>query len=338
MKSSFNGIKIFILYKILFLLIPFGKMISLLDFNYPSAISLFNNNVFVVEKNGIFVYDEQLQNIIYSHPFEDENDKINNEDKLSKVIIKLFKDNYIICLINRKIFFFDKEGKNLLLKTEALITESCYYYHPSLIPLPHLSENEPNIYYFVIAYFISCCGIVKQKLLLYKIDTNTKSCSNTASSTVDKFDDKFITSRKKDFYIKGLSCEYMHCDNTNKDYKYLVCFFIIEKDGLTLSNNYFKVTQNSIDLSDEFRAAYRGINNVVQIQSVPREDKTYSLVCLLFYDNNIKCYKFHFVRESWYESDIVEFIPTQNINFNCKNVNYGLKLNYLTGDEIISLS
>ena len=106
MKSCFNAINIFFLY----ILISFENVISLLDFNYPSAISLSNKNVFVVEKNGIFVYDEQLKNIIYSHPFQDENDKINDSDKLSKVVIK-YKANYIICLINRKIFSLIKKEK-----------------------------------------------------------------------------------------------------------------------------------------------------------------------------------------------------------------------------------
>ena len=59
MKSSFNKINIFLLY----ILIPLGNAFNLLDFNYPSVIGLFNNNIFIVEKEGIFVYDEQLKNI-----------------------------------------------------------------------------------------------------------------------------------------------------------------------------------------------------------------------------------------------------------------------------------
>ena len=70
MKSCFNGINIFFLYMIILL----ENVKSLLDFNYPSAISFPNKNVFIVEKDGIFVYDEQLKNIIYNHPFKYEND------------------------------------------------------------------------------------------------------------------------------------------------------------------------------------------------------------------------------------------------------------------------
>ena len=145
MKSCFNRINIFILH----ILILLGNGFILLDFNYPTAISLLNKNVFVVEKEGLFVYDEQLKNIIYSYPFKYENDKINNSDKFSKVIIKL-KANYIICLINGKIFFLDQEGKELLLETEEAIIPDTNYYYPDLIPIPTLNDQDNNYYYYVI--------------------------------------------------------------------------------------------------------------------------------------------------------------------------------------------
>ena len=137
MKSSFNGINILILY---ILIISMKKVTSLLDFNYPSAINLLNRNIFIVEKDGIFVYDEYLENIIYNYPFISENDKINTLDKLSKVIIR-YKRNYVICLINSKIYFFDYGGK-LLVETEKLITEEDIY-NPTLTPIIF---NEDNYY------------------------------------------------------------------------------------------------------------------------------------------------------------------------------------------------
>ena len=104
MKSSFNDILIFVLY-----IISFEKVISLLDFTYPSSIGLINENVFIIEKNGIFVYDKELKNIVYNYLFEEEGDKISNLSSLSNLVIKS-KGNYIVCLINRKIFLFDYEG------------------------------------------------------------------------------------------------------------------------------------------------------------------------------------------------------------------------------------
>ena len=333
MKSCFNGINIFLLY----IIISFKNVISLLDFNYPSAISLPNKNIFIVKKNGIFVYDRQLENITYSYLFEDESDIINDSDKLSKVVIKL-KANYIICLINRKIYFFDQEGKKLLLKTGIIINDADYYY-PALIPLEHLITQ--NNYYYIIAYLFSSSNSYKLKLIFNYINTNSPSNFNINAITLDKMKDKPILgiSSTYDFHNMGLSCEYMQCENKDDDdYNYLVCFYIIKDDDkLCLSNSYFKISSNSLEMKNDFKAAFlKDISNVVQIHSVPKEDRRNSFICLLYSNGNLKCYKFHYVQNNWV--DDVEFLEEINTNFNCKNVAYGLKLDHLTDSEKISLS
>ena len=327
MKSSFYTINIFLL----FIVIPFGNAISLLDFKYPSAISLLNQNVFVVEQKGIFVYDKQLKNIIYFHPFKNSNDRI-SVDKLSKVVIK-FKANYIICLINGKIFFFDQEGKELLLE-QQVIWET--YDYPALIPITAL--NEPNNYYYVITYFIETnippnIYTYKQKLILYKIDTYTKSNTPINDLTINNMTNIF-SNTSYDFLNQGLTCEYMQNDNE----QYLVCFFIIKYDNDTvLSNNYFEITFNSINLINKFNSTYSVniTNDVVQMQSVLNEDRTISFVCLLFSSGNIECYKFHFVNDTVDTDDF--YNETSTIN-NCKNFAYGLKLNYYPNGQTTSLS
>jgi len=165
MKSVFKGMQIFILY----IIISIRKVISLLDFTYPSSIGLINDKVFIVEKNGVFVYDKELKNILYNYLFEEEGDKISSLDSLSNLIIKS-KGNYIICLINKKIFLFDYEGK-FLLKTGIIIREQ-YYYYPSLTPIPLTEENS---YFYVISYFIYESSSYKQRVLYYKIDLFSKS-------------------------------------------------------------------------------------------------------------------------------------------------------------------
>jgi hypothetical protein len=84
MEYSININKIFILF-VMFNL--FEKIYNLLNFNYPSAITLTNKNVFIVEMDGIFVFDKNLKNIIYSYSFED-SEKISNTEILSRVVIK----------------------------------------------------------------------------------------------------------------------------------------------------------------------------------------------------------------------------------------------------------
>ena len=326
MKSCFYIINIFLF----FIVIPFGNTISLLDLNYPSAISLLNKNVFIVEQEGIFVYDAQLKNIIYSYPFKDANDKISDYNKLSKVVIK-FKANYIICLINGKIYFFDQEGKKLLLETKVIPTEENYYY-PALIPITAL--NEQNNYFYVIAYFINTYGSnYKQKLKLYKINTYIKTNDFIKELIINNMEN-IIFSSTYNFLNKGLSCEYMQNNNEH----YLVCFFIINYDNneFALSNNYFEITSNSINLSNKLNSTFlEKITDVVQIQSLSKEDRKISFVCLHFFNGNLECYEFHFVQDS---IDTPELYNATVTMFNCKNVIYGVKLNYLLDGETISLS
>jgi len=162
MKYMFHQINIFIL----FIIISLSEVLSLLDFTYPSAISLINGNVFIIEKKGIYVYDGQLQNIIFNYPFQ-ESEEI-NLDNLSKVVIKT-KKNYIICLINSKIYLFDYEGKIVL--EQKIIFENIY--NPNLTPI--VFNNEDNNYYYVVEYLISSGSSYKLKLLFYKINLFEKS-------------------------------------------------------------------------------------------------------------------------------------------------------------------
>ena len=314
-------------------IISIGNAFSLLDFNYPSAISLTNGNVFIVEQNGIYVYDEGLKNIIYSYPFQ-ENEKITDVATLSKVIIK-YEMNNIICLIKEKIYFFDYEGK-LLKKTGTLISDNPYY-HPSLthIPLSDLSS-----YFYVISYFINVNNSYNQRVLYYKISLSSKANSQLDDLTLDKFESKAWAGLATDTYEfkgMGLSCEYMQCENDDS-YNFLVCVLTIKKDDASsLSLNYFKVNLTAIEKSKTFKAGYvDGISNIQQIKSVVKNDRRSSLVCILFASGKLYCTKFHFI--DGFTRDTVEFYDDTSIILNCRIATYTVKLNYLSDGKKISLS
>ena len=303
------------------------NVISLLDFTYPSAINLPNKNIFIVEKEGIYVYDENMQNIENSYLFQEENEKINNLDILSNVRI-ISKGNLISCLINRKIFFFDYEGK-FFSKTDILISEETYYY-PALTYI----QNEGNYYYYTISYIIDS---YKQRVLYYRLNIYDKSNNPINQLTLNEMESKNgLLTDKYDYHNMGLSCDYMQCEN-KEQYNLLVCFMTIKKSNkISLASNYFAVT-NSISIDKEFKAAYLDdINEVKQIQSVVRDDRKNALVCLLYTNGILICYKFHFVQNTF--RDDVEFYSSKSINFNCRNTLYGMKLSYLDGGNIISLS
>ena len=120
----------FIIFLILFMNI-IQVSFSIVKFEYPTALSLFNGNIFVVEKKGIYIYDEQVKNIIYQLPFS-EDEQINDLESFSNVIVK-YKSNYIVCLINLKIYLFDYQG-NFIIETEKLVTDSNFSYL-SLTPI-----------------------------------------------------------------------------------------------------------------------------------------------------------------------------------------------------------
>lgn len=249
MKSTFYDINLLVVFLIFFI----QKPISALDFTYPSAITISNGNIFVIEKEGIFVYDEQLANIVYNYPF-DEDEKINDLNSLSNIIIK-YRYDYIICLINLKIYFFSNEGEKLL-ETEKLITDENFSY-PTLTPI-NLNDND---YYYIIGFFLNENNLYKLKLIFYKINLSSSDYLNAKifENTIDKFTISFWNNIRL-FQNMGLSCEYMQTEDNESD-NFLTCFFIIEiKNSLTLAHYLFDVSAISFNVNEKYYYAY--INNI----------------------------------------------------------------------------
>ena len=261
MKSLFSQINLMIFYVIISNL----DVILSVDFIYPSSISLTNGNIFVVEQKGIYVYNEQLTNIIFNYTFKEE-EKINDLGKLSNVIIKS-KRNYIICLINEKIYFFNYEGK-LLKETEKIITEENFS-HLTLTPIL-LSDD--GFYYYILGYYIYKNSGYSFKLLFYKINL-----SDNSNNYINELSyDTFISSFWSDIYYfqgKGLSFEYMNAENIEDNL--FVCFFIIKMGYiLSLSHNFFEVTTSSLSISNKYYYDYiKDLNDVKSLKVVTNNSK-----------------------------------------------------------------
>ena len=318
MRSNFNHINIFLS------IILFNEILSV-DFTYPSSISLLNGNIFVIEKNGIFVYDEQLKNTIYSYTFE-ENDKINNLTSLSNVIIK-YKRNYILCLINSKIYFFNDQGENILITDELITDENISHITITLIGIIG------NFYYYAIGYLLYESSIYYIKLISYKIDLIEKTNNYIDAILMYKFTSSFWGNEHY-FANNGLGCEYMEPED-NDEKLHLTCFFMIKKgDSLTLTHYFFDIYSNSINKNEDYYYTYvENLYNIKQIQAMTNSQRKYTLVCLLFTDHNLECYKFKF------SSGILgNFYSNIVTNFNCRNELYSMKLNYLADVGYIALS
>ena len=124
-KSNFHLIFLFLF------LVLLQKENCSVTLTFPSSIVLPNNNFFIIEHKNIFIYDSEFKSIVKSYPLEID-EQIYTLSQLSEVIIK-YQNDYIICLIGKKILFFDETG-TLLLRTEQLIEDENYY-HPTLAPI-----------------------------------------------------------------------------------------------------------------------------------------------------------------------------------------------------------
>ena len=330
MKSVINSSILFRLYIFISII---EIIISRLDINYPSALSLSNGNIFIVEKKGIFVYDGHLKNVIYIYIFE-EGEQINNLDIFSNVIVK-FKNNYIICLVNNKIFFFDYEGK-FLLKTENVIVD-LNIYNLALTPI---SLNVENFYYYIIGYYIYTDNQYKLKLLYYKLNYYDKTNDKITDLIVDNVDASKILGLFGGVYYfqnKGLSCEYMKV--TNQPNNYLVCFYItIRDDKLYLISNFYDISTSSLEITDDYSPPdAEEISDVISIQSLTSNDRQTAFISLLFRNNQLFSIKFYFEYHFWTSND-VEFYGKSLVNSDCKNELYGMKLYYLADAQKIILS
>ena len=154
-------LNVFLLLIIFLLLSKIPLIYSDLNFKYLSSITLENKNIFVIEKNGVYICDPDFTKINKTVKlFETEEEKISTLDKLSSVIL-LKRTKYIISLINYKVYFFDTNG-NYLYNTEKLI-EDCTPTSISLVPLSYFMEYTE----YILSYFDSN---TKLNLLLYGYD------------------------------------------------------------------------------------------------------------------------------------------------------------------------
>ena len=113
---------IFIIKSILFFSI-FEHYNLIPPFIYSNAITLLNQNYFIIHKYGIDIYDPSFTQKIKSVLTFEEDEQIKNYDNFLKTTISQFYEHDdIICLINDKIYIFNHEGE-LLYNSDKKIEE-----------------------------------------------------------------------------------------------------------------------------------------------------------------------------------------------------------------------
>ena len=302
---------------------------SKLKFKYPTSITLANKNIFVIEENGIYICDPEFTEIKKTiKSFNTEEEKISTLDKLSTIIL-IKRDDYLISLINYKVFFFSPNG-DFLYNSDKVIED----YNPTSISLtPIRIIYKSNVITYVVSYFDSD---IKLNLLYYKYDIYYKRSDFISKTTEDNLKKRKCNSScyydSMDYHFnfknKGLSCVYIK-DSYNyylDDYLYIVCFFIAESSNYEyLQEMVFTIENNEIKLTAEFSHDYisYNFNTITQIKANRNDNLNKALVCILATDNNSKCYKF----QLYY--DIAKFYDYIPFNTKCSSELYGIHVTYL---------
>ena len=145
MGLNWRQLKLVIFLLILFSIFP--QIISVLSFIYPQSTTLSNNNILVVEKDGIYICDSSFSTILNTLITFSEEDKISTLRKLSTTI--LTKSSFVILIFsNYKLYIIDTNTGQLLFHSEnKLISDE----EPDYVSIAY-SYTFSQGFYFTIGY------------------------------------------------------------------------------------------------------------------------------------------------------------------------------------------
>ena len=319
-------------------------IISLLSFEYPTAVYLINGNIFVIEKNGIFICDPTFTDIIRVEVnFTNDEEKIKNETALSKVVIKEYSKN-IFALINNIFYVFDTQGQ-LLFKDSNIIKngENPDYYTLNVFKI----SSHPKSYRYIIGFFDSNIHL---NLFYYKynMETNTntfiKYINDTKLQAIEyNYNLNKYISNYYYFINKALTCELL-----TYNINIFVCFFItkyIRHNFFSQQDNYYYyLTQGyykiDTDMSKDRITNYYEIendyieidNNLINfIKSEANSNLDIALISFTYNNNYLYSFKFEIYYGSGY------FFSKIYLPFQCRNEFYGINVRYLREtSEVVS--
>ena len=114
------GIKI----SLIILLQIFSKVSSTTSLDYPYFITLANDNIFLIQKTGIDIYDQSLNKLYQIFEFSGKEEM--TEENFLKIALKYNKE-YILSVINDRMFIFNNEGKLLYISEEKINNNQIIY-------------------------------------------------------------------------------------------------------------------------------------------------------------------------------------------------------------------
>ena len=318
---------------------------SLLSYEYPHSVTLSNGNIFLIHQGGIDIYDSSFKQTEQILKFSDEEEM--TKENFAKISLR-YENEYILSIINDKIFIFDNEGKFLYKNNEKLTNnETIDNYALTSIGLYNDSYN------YTVAFFDKKNNL---NLLLYSY--NIKENNNTLINSTKDFyyivgsgGAMELFSRNK----KGLSCEYMSY-YSYYDYKFvddlLVCFFS-KFSSSCFGTTYYKICNNQINIyslknsvEPDMKCIDDEDNNQTYVRSEINYNRTLALVWYndgefgtYFFTFNITLNKFarnNFIKCSnkTYGTKIYKNNNLKEITFACANSinNENVEINFYKND------
>ena len=186
---------------LIILLQIFYKISSEKSFDYPYSITLANDNIFLIQKTGIDIYDKSLN--LLNHIIEFSREEEMTEENFAKIAIKNNKE-YILSIINDKLFIFNNGGK-LLYNSEEKINNNQKIYSYSLTFI--YTTNDAC--YYIIGYFDEDSYL---NLYLYRYDNKKNKIALLSKYRENRYLYQITESYRDDFLNytqKLLSCENM---------------------------------------------------------------------------------------------------------------------------------
>ena len=291
----------------------FYKISSTSPFDYPYSITLSNDNIFLIQKTGIDIYDKYLNKLNQIVEFSGKEEI--SEEKFAKIVIK-YNNEYILSIINDIFFIFNNEGK-LLYKSEEKINDRQKIYSYSLTFI-----NVTNNYCdYILGYFDKECNL---NLNLYRYDIE----NNNITELSKKRDDYYYYDkmwRSYSYYTnlhKLLSCEYMYHTYSKNN---LVCFL---NDDPYIRIVYYEIEYssynnriyiNKVDLvnTNLFSKIGNDIKNITSIKSEINNNGTLAIIWWNYKGNKQRRYFIFKISDQSYS------LGSSDVRNTCINEEYG---------------
>ena len=296
------SLSVFILYTNLF-----APSLSL-EFNNLQSEKLSNGDFIFVHQYAIDIFNKDLTQIIRTEISFTEEEQITTE-KMKNTIIKKFEDEYIICLVNDKIYIFDDLGY-FLYKSDYINNGITANYYSLCV------KDNYN-------FFIGMTSEETLYLYYYEYDKNLNITSKAASGEIQIEKTNLVVYKTYYTFISGLSCHYMYSTGTETGGA-LVCFLVLSKDN---DNQwyigYYYINSNLIKPHTQFSAIQAEMVIKVEFFKVEiNSSKNKALICGFTTGNNDFCQNFDISQTSFNFNYIYHSTPVCLFEYYGFNVKY----------------